>query len=90
MLLFGPNYNLNNYGLKAMYRHRAPLQDRTTRLSRDPGPVLVDIVLQWCKFLNKSAVNQIMYNQLTHSEPGALGGPSGFGAPGQLTALPSW
>lgn len=58
-----------------------PSAGRGHRLSRDPGPVSVDIVLQWCKFLNKSPVNQIMYNQLTHSELGALG-PLGLGGPG--------
>lgn len=50
---------------------------------RDQVLVLVDIVL---KFLNKSAVNQIIYSQLTHTEPGALGAPHALGPPLQLTS----
>lgn len=43
---------------------RVPLQNQKHKME-DGGPVIVDIVLQWCKF----AINQIILTQMNWSKP---------------------
>ncbi len=54
-------------------RHLTNLSSHGTNL-QTLRPALADIVLQFFKFSNKSAINQITYNLWTHSDPP---GPSG-------------
>lgn len=80
------NITYNNLGLKTLFWHRFLLQDQNHPME-DEGPVIVNIVLQWCKFLiNLRSIRINWYG----ARLGDLETLRGLGTFGRCPILPGW